>query len=102
MEGYLGEILVNQKDTEFKDFNKKDWAIYFIEKYGGFDGSHHKDWVIDQVSRILKGTPIIKLARWKNGEKEYRIETGKPSQEYKDWVSDILNDGYSYEYGISP
>ncbi len=31
-------------------------ALYFIAKYGGFDGGHHKQWVLDQVVRILTKT----------------------------------------------
>jgi hypothetical protein len=32
-------------------------AIAIIEKYGGIDSGHHKQWVIDQVLRILLGSP---------------------------------------------
>ncbi len=28
-------------------------ALDLITRYGGFDGSHHKQWVLDQVVRIL-------------------------------------------------
>ena len=28
-------------------------ALNFIERYGGFDGGHHKQWVLDQLVRIL-------------------------------------------------
>ena len=28
-------------------------AIEIISKYGGIDGGHHKQWVLDQVMRIL-------------------------------------------------
>jgi hypothetical protein len=59
MTGYLGEEIVSIENTEFKDFNKSDWAMYFIERYGQIDGSHHKQWVLDQVMQILKGTKII-------------------------------------------
>jgi len=67
MNGYLGETLVEQKDTKYKDFQPQDWAMYYIERYGGIDGAHHKDWVLDQVVRILKGTPIkIKIRFFNN------------------------------------
>ena len=111
MAKYLGENLVNVKDTEFKDFTSIDWAMYFIERFGQFDGGHHKQWVLDQVSRILKGTQlIIKEAKWDNGNSEYRIQTDEPSEEYKKWVQDMLGDyneeeqefEYSYDEGIAP
>jgi hypothetical protein len=28
-------------------------AIGLIEEYGGTDGAHHKQWLIDQILRIL-------------------------------------------------
>ena len=28
-------------------------AIDFAVEYGGIDGAHHKDWVIDQMVRLL-------------------------------------------------
>ncbi|RYD62175.1 MAG: hypothetical protein EOP83_15270 [Verrucomicrobiaceae bacterium] len=82
--------------------------MYFIEQYGGFDGAHHKDWVLDQVARILKGTPVIvQQARWENGQKEWRVETGEPSQRYLDWVVEMKAgeegpDTYEYSEGIAP
>ena len=59
MKAYLGLQRVNQEDTEFKDYTEKDWALYFIEAYGGIDGAHHKDWVLDQAARALHGCEII-------------------------------------------
>ena len=108
---YLGETLIDiKKDPNFKDFTAQDWAMKYIELYGGFGGSHHKAWVLDQVSRILKGTPIIlKLAKWSDGLQEYRFETGEPSPEYLQWVQLMLgekdeNGEYEYDYdeGIAP
>lgn len=32
-------------------------ALDTISRYGGIDGAHHKQWVIDQVVRSLTGTP---------------------------------------------
>jgi hypothetical protein len=34
---------------------KVESALNLIEHYGGFEGSHHKAWVIDQVARALTG-----------------------------------------------
>jgi len=111
MEGYLGTEIVDQKDTPYKDYTPMDWAVYFIEMYGGIDGAHHKAWVLDQIARIAKGTPIvIKLAKWKNGESEYRISTGELTKEYFDWVEEMKGEydeeyeEYEYEYdaGIAP
>lgn len=32
-----------------------DEAVAIIFRYGGCDGEHHKDWVLDQALRILLG-----------------------------------------------
>ena len=37
------------------DTNRADDARDFIVEWGGVDGAHHKDWVLDQVVRILCG-----------------------------------------------
>jgi len=110
MEEYLGETIINIKDTEFKDYTPSDWVLYFIERYGQIDGAHHKQWVLDQVARIIHGTPvIIKLAKWDSGNSEYRVVLGEPSQKYLDWVEEMKcwNETdeeyeYSYEEGIAP
>lgn len=98
MEGYLGETIVQQRHSEFKDYDKTQWALYFINEYGSIDGAHHKDWVIDQVVRILMNTPVvIKIGEWKNGTSEYRVSLGKPSFEYLSMVKKDIN----YEMGIA-
>lgn len=110
MTGYLGETTIEQKDTPFKDYTPSDWAVYFIERYGQYDGDWHKQWVLDQIARILKGTKvIIKQAKWDNGHTEWRILTDEnTSQEYKDWALSMRGefvDGeyeYSYDVGIAP
>lgn len=105
---YLGEKFVSVEETPFNDYEPSDWALYFIGQYGGFDGSHHKDWVLDQAARALHGAqPIIKLARWSDGTEEYRITLGEPPTQYGEWVMQLKNgeDGpetYEYSTGIAP
>ena len=103
MKGYLGTWTVNQYFTEFKNFKINDWAMYFIVQYGGIDDAHHKDWVLDQVTRILKGTKIIvEIDAWDNGLTEYRISTGKKSKYYQAYVKSIIDSNYEYNKGIAP
>lgn len=111
MEGYLGETVINIQENEtFKNYTTNDWVLYFIESYGQIDGSHHKQWVLDQVARIIHGTPIIvKQATWSNGHSEYRISLSDEEPiAYKDWVLKMKGsfDGDEYEYdydeGIAP
>lgn len=109
MEEYLGEKVLDVKDTEFKDYTPSDWAICFIEKYGQIDGGHHKAWVLDQIVRILKGTKVIvKQASWSSGHKEYRLMLDEPSANYEKWVEEMKGDivdgeyEYGYDEGIAP
>jgi hypothetical protein len=106
---YIGEEVVDIKNTPFADYERKDWALEHIERYGQIDGDHHKTWVIDQVARILMGTPVIvSEALWTNPTlSEYRFETGEPSKKYLDWVeaSKMGSGGteiYTYDVGIAP
>lgn len=118
---YLGTEVLDVSETPYKDYSRFDWAMYFIEGYGQIDGSHHKDWVMDQVARIYNGVEIeIKVARWDCGLEEYRVNLLEPNNEYNNWVlkmqgyieSDeglvmpLDEDGeeecYSYDEGIAP
>lgn len=109
MEGYLGEIAVHQSESPYSGFTATDWALEYIAQYKS--GDHHDTWVLDQVARILHGTPVeLKLARWSDGQQEWRPETGEPSQTYLDWRQkqrgkwDAENEEweYSYDEGVAP
>jgi hypothetical protein len=110
MEGYLGETPVDiSTHPEFSKYTPADWAMLFISKYGQIDGEHHKTWVLDTASRILKGTPVVvKEARWSSGDSEYRYVLGEPSQDYLDWREMMLDRDesgkpqYKYYEGIAP
>ena len=46
-----------------------DKAIEIAVSYGGIDGAHHKDWVIDQVVRALAGGEYDRIiAKARDGE----------------------------------
>ena len=111
MNGYLGEVIVSKWRTPYRFYSKVDMAMIYVERYGGIDGDHHKTWVLDQVARIVKGTPLIFMkATWDNGEVEWRFYTDKPSKKYLAWVLemrgeyDAENEEYEYGYdeGIAP
>jgi hypothetical protein len=104
MSKYLGETPVNDlTGTPFEGYTKSEWAFEYLNEYGGIDGDHHKAWVIDQAMRILKGTPVIvKLARWEDGNEEYRTNLGEPSTEYLDHVRELEVQGYKQDEGIPP
>lgn len=111
---FLGEFPVDvSKHPEYSKYTPIDWAMLFIGKYGQIDGGHHKQWVLDQAARILKGTPVIVVqARWTNHEPEDRFTVGEPSEAYLQWVKDMKGpwvktkayEGWEYGYdeGIAP
>ena len=108
MEGYLGETPVNISESEYSTYTREDWAMLWIEMYGYIDGNHHKNWLLDQVSRILKGTKVnLKIAKWDNGTENERFDLEEPPKEYWDWVKKMKagedgEDTYGYEFGIAP
>lgn len=110
MRGYLGEEVIDQETIpEFAGFGPTEWALAFASRYGSIDGEHHKTWVIDQMTRILLGTPVVlSIARWENGTEEYRFETSKPSDAYIKWIAEQQGeviDGelkYPWNPGIAP
>lgn len=107
MAQYLGETPVNIADhPEFKTHTPADWAMVFITLYGGIDGAHHKTWVLDQVSRILKGTPVlVSEARWDNGESNLWFNTAAPSEAYLQWRKELRDPDTGEDYydeGIAP
>lgn len=62
---------------------KEDKILDMIYQFGGIDGEHHKQWVLDQIVRVLT------------------------RENYAGWVADYKNgeDGtntYNWEEGIAP
>lgn len=101
---YLGETVVPIATTPFAKYDAADWALYFVERFGQFDGGHHKQWVLDQITRIVHGTPVvIKRAMWSDWSIEWRVSTAEPSATYKAWVERMRGDGvFEYDEGIAP
>lgn len=57
-------------------------ALHLIYDYGAIDGDHHKQWVLDQVVRILTGSEAA-YADWvathnagEDGPNTYEWDTG--------------------------
>ena len=55
-------------------------ALDLILRYGGIDGAHHKQWVLDQVVRLLTGPRygkwIEEHADGEDGPSTYEWDTG--------------------------
>ncbi len=85
----------------------KEKILEIIERYGGIDGGHHKQWVLDQIVRIIHKCPLAECSNIDcNGNKYYFKDLGK-SEEYKLWVKNHKDgedgpDTYDWEEGIAP
>lgn len=68
--------------SEFAEFlvDRITQAVDLAVKYGGIDGAHHKDWVIDQIVRKLSGKQYTQVVRkacdGPDGPDTYSWETG--------------------------
>ena len=68
----------------------------------GVDGAHHKDWVIDQMTRALTGCPVVMVVK-----PTYRYNTQGESEQYRALVAkattreDGSNSG-AWEIGSAP
>jgi len=99
---YLGEEELDISKTKFRSYSQQAWALKWIEMYGGIGGVHHKNWLLDQLARILNGTKVVlKKAEWSNGNWEYRYSLGEPTKEYNNWVKKIKAKK-DYDTGIAP
>jgi len=89
---YLGEVIVPAWKTKYKNYDKQDWALFWMAQNGFFDGEAQKQWLLDQIAQILNGTEIIiKKASWSDGSIELRFTLANESNAYKKWVSSIAN-----------
>lgn len=59
---------------------RSEAALNIIYRFGTIDGAHHKQWVLDQVVRLLLDDKEV-YARWKAG---------------------FTNQGYWWDEGIAP
>lgn len=68
------------KTTFVSEKERINEAIELAVRYGGFDGDHHKAWVIDQMVRVLAGERYEQIVReacdGEDGPDSYSWETG--------------------------
>lgn len=75
-------IVTISESKTMSNQEKIEKTIELIVQYGGFDGSHHKDWVLDQAVRILAGddydTIVKEACNGEDGPDTYSWEVGIP------------------------
>jgi hypothetical protein len=65
-------------------------VVDMVWEYGGCDGAHHKQWVLDQVLRLALGDKYIKFIKEKTGQTW--------DEETEEWT----DSGYTWHKGIPP
>ena len=58
---------------------KIEKSLMLIEEWGGIDGCHHKQWLLDQLVRVLSDNYEKWVEAWENGEdgpQTYSWDTG--------------------------
>jgi len=63
----IGDIL-KQRDTTLQRIID---AVRIAEQYGSIDGAHHKQWVVDQMLRVLLGDRYDEWLRRQNDDPNY-------------------------------
>jgi len=88
MEDYLGADDISDEYIQSK--SKDEIILDYITMYRGIDAAHHKDWLLDQITRIVHdGVPDTKRATWENGHTELRLSFVSGSNKYWEWRSDL-------------
>jgi hypothetical protein len=88
-----------QTITEYHIPEGPELAMAFVERYGSIDGSHHKQWVLDQVVRALLNCPRVKHV---DDEDEDHpgyawFELGE-SEDYDTWCQEHE----AWDFGLAP
>ncbi len=81
--GIEGE-LINTKDL-LEQYKRIKKALYFVERFGGIDGDHHKQWLITQMTKALLGSKEA----WEKWELEMRGDPEDEFNYYGEWDEGI-------------
>lgn len=82
-------------------------ALKLAVRYCGIDGSHHKDYALDQVVRALTGCPMVQATAIGSNGQPYTYERQGESEEYVKLVADACTEdgdpeAYSWPVGTPP
>lgn len=90
----LGQLGLVLRDRPPRDNVER--ALLIARRFGGFDGAHHKDWVIDQMVRALTNCPTVEGAAGLGDSKEYLEFVAESC------VGDEGPNTYEWNVGIAP
>jgi hypothetical protein len=90
------QMAKDAKRERYEVEHKIEMALAVITCSGGVDGSHHKQWTLDQVVRALTGSKV-----------EDGLVVGDVTDGYREWLRQFRagDDGpetYDWDEGIAP
>jgi len=78
-------------------------ALSVIMSRGGVDGEHHKQWVLDQVVRVLTDCPVTVKTKILTSGVPFDYEVLGESKQYKAWLEEYRgawdDENEEYEFG---
>jgi len=84
-----------------------DKALELAESAMATDGSHHKQWYLDQIIRALTGCPIVQKTSKDHQGQTFKYDVQGESPEYIEFVRSAKDgedgaDTYDWDVGIAP
>ena len=78
-------------------------ALDSIYMFGGYDGSHHKQWLLDQLVRILADDYDKWVAEYEDGEKGQKGHGQEfPGQNISEPLNALEVEEHTVEHGEDP
>lgn len=105
---HISNDMFDKSPEEMDDGERVQAALDVASSYGGIDGDHHKAWIIDQMVRVLTGSPFEVSAIHSGADgRRFTHEKLGESEEYRDFVKQYEEgeDGpytFDWDTGIAP
>lgn len=86
---------------------KEKAVLDLICSFGGIDGAHHKQWLLDQIVRTITDCPLISKETLDIHQEPYLYEALGESEEYLSWVEKYQSgengpNTYTWDTGVVP
>lgn len=79
-----------------------EYALKLLVDYPLIDGDHHKQWVLDQVARVLANSPTVAATAVDAHGETYVYPTLGESDRYRAFVAEVVGEGGEWSTGIAP
>ena len=68
--------------------SKEERISFLINEYGWIDGAHHKQWILDQVMRIILDCPVIEETSKDSNGNDYVYKSLGKNLDYEQWADE--------------